>query len=92
MKTKNILFFAIIFFMAACTNIAKGLLMPNQCKKCEVYNINSGEVLFNFEGCGATNVRLEEQAKVYAFDAMRNGNCNVDVRCSSWTQEASNNN
>jgi hypothetical protein len=76
---------AILFI--SCASIAKGLVAPNQCKKCEVYDTQTGEVLSTHEGCGSSNVRLEEDAKVKAFEIMRGGNCNIDVRCETWKQE-----
>ena len=76
-----------MFMLSSCANIAKSLVAPNQCKKCEVYDTNSGVVLDTFEGCGGSNVRLEEDAKVAAFEIMRGGNPNIDVRCESWKQE-----
>ena len=75
------------FLLTGCANIAKGLIFPNMCTRCEIYNTYSGIVLHYYEGCGASNVRIEDHAKIYAFDVMRNGNCNVDVRCTSWRQE-----
>jgi hypothetical protein len=42
-------------------------------------------VLFKNEGCGGSNVRLEEDAKVAAYNMSRNGSiCNVEVRCETW--------
>lgn len=89
MKAKRILLIlSATLFLASCANIAKGLLLPNQCKRCEVYNTFSGNVLTTFEGCGATNVRLEECAKVYAFEQMKSyGNCDINVRCTTWKQD-----
>lgn len=73
--------------LTGCANIAQGLIFPNQCTRCEIYNTRSGNVLHYYEGCGASNVRIEDNAKVYAFDVMRNGNCDIDVRCATWRQE-----
>jgi hypothetical protein len=65
-----------------------GAVMPNQCKKCEVLNKTTGEILRIFEGCGSENTRLEEQAKESAYDLSRNGSlCNLEVVCESWKKE-----
>ncbi len=84
---KSVIIIGSSLLFIACANIAKGLVAPNQCKKCEVYDIGSGAVLDTYEGCGGSNVRLEEDAKVAAFDLMRGGNTNIDVRCETWKQE-----
>ena len=70
--------------LSSCANIAKGVVTPNQCKKCEVFNTQTGEVLGTYEGCGSENVRLEEKAKVAAFEIMKGGNCTIDVRCETY--------
>ena len=74
--------------VSSCANIAKGLVAPNQCKKCEVYIENTAEIIKTFEGCGSENVRLEEEAKVYAYDYIkRTRNVNTAVRCESWRKD-----
>ena len=63
-------------------------VLPNQCKKCQVINTSTREVLSTFEGCGGDNTRLEEQAKESAYDLSRNGNlCNLEVVCESWRKD-----
>jgi len=72
----------------SCANITKGLVAPNQCKKCEVYNESTRVVIETFQGCGSENVRLEEEAKIYAFDYIkRTGNISVNVKCESWRKD-----
>lgn len=74
--------------LTSCASMFNGAVMPNQCKKCEVINKTTGEVLSTFEGCGSENTRLEEQAKETAYDLSRNGNlCNLEVVCESWKKE-----
>lgn len=73
-----------VTLLSSCANIAKGLVAPNSCKKCEVYNTETGEILGVYEGCGSENIRLEEKAKVAAFDVMKKGNCTIDVRCETY--------
>ena len=76
----------------SCANIFNGLVLPNQCKKCEVVNTLTGEVLFTNQGCGSENTHLEEDAKIEAFDQSRFGNdlCNLEVNCTTWKQEPEN--
>ena len=73
--------------LSSCANIAKEVVAPNRCKKCEVYDNQTGEVLQTFEGCGGSNVGLEDDAKIAAFGFMRGGNCNIDVRCETYKLE-----
>lgn len=85
---KNLLIVTSIISFLSCANIAKGLVAPNQCKKCEVYNEDTRVVIETFQGCGSENVRLEEEAKIYAFDYIkRTGNSNVNVKCESWRKD-----
>lgn len=78
--------------LTSCASMFNGAVMPNQCKKCEVINKTTGEVLSTFEGCGSDNTRLEEQAKESAYDHSRNGNlCNLEVVCESWKKEPESN-
>ena len=87
MMKKTILLLPAIIILGSCANIAKGLVAPNSCKKCEVYDTNTGEVISTHEGCGSSNVRLEEDAKVAAYEKMQGGNCSISVRCETWKQE-----
>ena len=88
---KKTLFILFIFFFGlnSCSNIFNGLVLPNQCKKCEVVNKVTGEVLFTNEGCGSDNTNLEEDAKVEAYDRSRFGDlCDLEVICTTWKQES----
>jgi len=86
MKQLSVLIITSLFFYS-CANIAMGLVAPNQCTKCEVYNSITQKVLKTFEGCGSENVGLEEDAKVAAYEIMEKGNCQTRVRCNSWKKE-----
>lgn len=78
--------------LASCASMFNGAVMPNQCKKCEVINRTTSEVLRTFEGCGSENTRLEEQAKEAAYDLSLNGDlCNLEVVCESWKKEPESN-
>lgn len=77
-----------VAILSSCANIAKGLVAPNQCKKCELYLDNTQEIIETWEGCGSENVRLEEEAKVAAYDYIKStGNTNASVRCETWRKD-----
>lgn len=74
--------------LSSCASMFNGAVLPNQCKRCEVINKYNQQVLTSFEGCGSENTRLEEQAKIAAYDLSRDGNlCNLEVVCESWKKE-----
>ncbi len=74
--------------LSSCANMFNGLVLPNQCKKCELINSLTKEVLFTNEGCGSENTHLEEKAKIEAYDQSRYGNlCDLEVICTTWKQE-----
>lgn len=86
MKNLTIIFIGLT--LTSCASMFNGAVMPNQCKRCEVINKFTNEVLSTFEGCGSENTRLEEQAKESAYDLSRNGNlCNLEVVCQQWKKE-----
>ncbi len=86
---KNLIFASITSLsLVSCAAIFNGAVLPNQCKKCEIIDQVTGEVLGVYEGCGSENTRLEEQAKEAAFDFIKSrNNCNIDVVCTSWKKD-----
>ena len=75
-----------LFFFTGCMPLFQAVAFPNQCKKCTVYQGN--EVVYVNEGCGGSNVRIEEDAKVAAYDLSRSCRLsNFDVRCTTWREE-----
>ena len=88
MKYVIVIFITSGLILASCASMFNGAIMPNQCKRCEVINRTTQQVLKSFEGCGSENTRLEEQAKEAAYDLSRDGNlCNLEVVCESWKKE-----
>ena len=88
MKKIHIIGVIILLFLLSCANIFNGVVLTNHCKKCEVLNSHTNEVLFTNEGCGSENTNLEEEAKIEAYDLSRYGNiCNLEVVCTTWKQE-----
>lgn len=76
------------FMLSSCASMFNGAVLPNQCKRCQVINRTTNQILSTFEGCGSENTRLEEQAKESAYDLSRNGNlCQLDVVCETWKKE-----
>jgi hypothetical protein len=75
----------------SCANLFNGVVLPNQCKKCEVINTLTKEVLFTNEGCGSENTKLEDEAKIEAYEKSRYRNlCELEVNCITWKQEPEN--
>ncbi|CAG5079648.1 hypothetical protein [Parvicella tangerina] len=89
MKVKVIPISAVLLiFFSSCAAIFNGVVLPNQCKRCAVYNTLTGDTLEVFEGCGSENTKLEENAKISAFEHIKStGNCNIDIYCKSWKKD-----
>ncbi len=88
MKYRAIIIVTCGLMLSSCASMFNGAVLPNQCKRCDVINKYNQEVLTSFEGCGSENTRLEEQAKIAAYDLSRDGNlCNLEVVCESWKKE-----
>lgn len=89
MKMKVTLWACSSIFLYSCANVFNGVVLPNQCKKCEVINRLNNEVLFSNEGCGSENTRLEEDAILKAYEFSRNGYsfCDLEVVCESWRKD-----
>ena len=84
MKTKNLFIISVgALFLFSCANIARGLVTPNQCKDCAVISTITGDTIQKFEGCGSSNVRIYEDAAVFAYEQ----GCDVRVDCRTWKIE-----
>ena len=79
----------LILSLTSCAQMFNGAVLPNQCKKCELINMQTNEILFENEGCGSENTKLEEEAQIKAYEMSRTGYdlCNLEVRCESWKRE-----
>jgi len=66
-----------------------GAVLPNQCKRCDLINLQTNAVEWSIEGCGSENTRLEEQTQIKAYEMSRYGNnlCDLEVRCESWKKD-----
>lgn len=81
MKTKNsIILLLSSLFLVSCANIARGLITPNQCKECAVIRVSTGDTIQKFQGCGSSNVRIYEDAAVFAYEQ----GCDATVVCRTW--------
>lgn len=77
-----------LILLSSCAALFNGAVLPNQCKKCAVIDTMTGDTLEIFEGCGSENTKLEENAKVSAYDQMKwTGNCSIEVVCESWRKD-----
>lgn len=73
-----VLFTGLLF--SSCANLLRGAVTPNQCKECAVINTVTGDTIQKFEGCGSSNVRIYEEAAVFAYEH----GCDVKVVCRTW--------
>jgi len=87
-KFTLVLFLTITFIFSGCANIFNGVVLPNQCKKCELYNAYTNEKIWEIEGCGSENTRLEEKVKEKAWELSRGKSlCDFEYNCKTWKQK-----
>jgi hypothetical protein len=85
LKTRFILTVFAFFIFASCANIFNGIVLPKQCKKCEVIDSYTNESVWSTEGCGSANTKLEEDAKIKAYDMNEAvSSFRYQVRCVTW--------
>lgn len=85
---KIALFCLLVSSFYSCSQMINGVLFPNQCKRCELFDTSTNEVLFVLQGCGSKNTDIESKCKEEAWELSRVGNaCNIDMRCDSWRKE-----
>ncbi|MCJ8289066.1 MAG: hypothetical protein HRT58_06585 [Crocinitomicaceae bacterium] len=85
---KNRITLVVLFsglLLASCANILRGVVTPNQCKECAVISQTTGDTIQKFQGCGSSNVRIYEEAAVFAYEQ----GCDVTVSCRTWKVEDS---
>lgn len=88
MKKTNFLGLISLLSLYSCANMFNSMVLPNQCKKCELINKQTGKILFTNQGCGGENTRLEEEVKIEAFDQSRFGNlCDLEIKCTTWRKD-----
>lgn len=74
----------------SCEAIFHGVVTPDQCKRCEVRNKKTSEVVWQEEGCGSGKANIEDKAKVEAYEQNNDeiGNfCKYIVTCETWKEE-----
>ena len=77
----------ISFSFTGCAYMLNAMINPNLCTRCMVID-HFGEIIYEFQECGGSNMNLEESAKVAAYDLSRESDlCQYTVTCESWTQE-----
>ena len=86
MKKIYLVLLIFILILSSCASMFNSAVLPNQCKKCELIDNRTGEILFTKEGCGGENTRLEEEAQIEAYLRSRGSFnlCDLEVKCSSW--------
>lgn len=83
MNTKSIFSLLILSaLLAGCASIARELIMPNQCQKCQVIDPN-GVVVWEDEGCGGDVSGMEDQCKITAYDY----GCGYICSCETYRQD-----
>jgi len=89
MKKTSLIAFISLLSLTSCANIFNNIVFPNSCKQCEVINRVNNEVLFSNKGCGGDNTKLEEEAKIRAYDLSYESYnlCDLEVVCEEWTKE-----
>ena len=87
---KILLFSMFTIILSSCASMFQGVVFPDQCKKCEIVNLQTNEVLFVDEGCGSDNTYIERDAKIRAYELSREGFdlCDLEVQCTTWKQES----
>jgi hypothetical protein len=82
---KILIIVLLITLFSGCANIFNGLVLPKQCKKCEVIDNYTNESVWSTEGCGSANTKLEEDAKIKAYDMNEAvSSFRYQVRCVTW--------
>lgn len=87
---KYLYFFFILatFSSSSCSNIFNGVVLPNQCKKCELFNSYTNEKVWEIEGCGAENTKLERQCREKAWELSRGKQlCDFNYKCKTWKKD-----
>ena len=87
-KNTIFLLLAVSMTLTSCANIFNGVVLPNQCKKCELFNRSTGEKLWEVEGCGSENTQLEEKCQEKAWELSRGDRlCDFEYKCRTWKKE-----
>jgi hypothetical protein len=85
-------FIVIIMILSAmlftsCAWLFNGIVFPHQCKKCQVVDKVTNEVVWSDEGCGAAVTNLEDNAKVQAYNLNSTGTYErYEVVCDTYTE------
>ena len=80
---RNLMFIGVAVLLGSCAYMARSVVAPNQCKKCEVINTDTNTVVWTEDECGGSVANMETRAKVEAYDR----GCNHTIRCESYKSE-----
>ncbi|MFB6307095.1 MAG: hypothetical protein ABEH43_08945 [Flavobacteriales bacterium] len=90
-KYRIFVFLMCCFIFTSCRNIFNAIFLEDQCKECKVINTLTGEVLWEKEGCGGNLTRLDEKAKIQAYnkshDIAGGDLCELEISCKSYEKE-----
>lgn len=79
---KKLIAIGSIGLLASCGYMARQVVAPNTCKKCEITNA-SGAVVWAKDECGGGVHNMELRAKAEAYDL----GCGHKVSCTSYEKE-----
>lgn len=83
MKKLSVLYILISSaFLVSCGYMARQVLTPNTCKKCDIID-QFGEVVWSEDDCGGGVYNMEQRAKATAYDY----GCGNTVNCYSYKSE-----
>ena len=87
-KTKPFVLILLVIMLYSCAQIFNGAVLPNQCKKCDLLDAYTSEILFSLEGCGSQNTDLYGKCVDKAWELSRDGNlCAFNIECHTWKKD-----
>ena len=83
-KIRLILLCSWAFVLQSCGFLFNEAVRTNQCKRCEVINVDSRNIVWEDEGCGGNITNIEDNAKIEAYEQNENaGRFEFKVRCET---------
>ena len=87
MKKFRLIVYTVIIatIFTSCAYLFNAIVLPKQCKKCDIIDTFTNQVVSSDEGCGGGMTNIEENSKVKAYD-MNVGNSQIryEVNCTTW--------
>lgn len=80
--------FIIGSLFSSCAFMLHEMILPNQCQRCSIIDMQTNAIVYHQEGCGGEVAGMEESVKALAYDYINDeGYCDYQVICDTWTQE-----